>query len=131
MSLVFIRRICVHSKQVLDIRIQFSLISPLFFCIFQKDLFIYFSKYFSYHATAALEEAQKLARQKIPSAAALQLHSFTFDDFGLENDEMLQVKNKTKKIICCPPTHYRQLAFFLLIMWVCTRARRMMPHSAL
>lgn len=45
----------------------------------------------SYHATAAYEEAQKLARQKIPSAAALQLHSFTFDDFGLENDEMLQV----------------------------------------
>ena len=45
----------------------------------------------SYHATAALEEAQKLARQKIPSAAALQLHSFSFDDFGLENDEMLQV----------------------------------------
>lgn len=44
----------------------------------------------SYHATAALEEAQKLARQKIPSAAALQLHSFSFDDFGLENDEMLQ-----------------------------------------
>ena len=48
--------------------------------------------YCSYHATAALEEAQKLARQKIPSAAALQLHSFTFDDFGLENDEMLQVR---------------------------------------
>merc|ERR1719412_488974 len=44
----------------------------------------------SYHATAVLEEAQKLARLKIPSAAALQLHSFTFDDFGLENDEMLQ-----------------------------------------
>ena len=78
---------------------------------------MFFFKYFSYHATAALEEAQKLARQKIPSAAALQLHSFTFDDFGLENDEMLQVKQK--KIICCPPTHYRQLAFFLLIMWVC------------
>ena len=38
-----------------------------------------------------MEEAQKLARQKIPSAAALQLHSFSFDDFGLENDEMLQV----------------------------------------
>lgn len=38
-----------------------------------------------------MEEAQKLARQKIPSAAALQLHSFTFDDFGLGNDEMLQV----------------------------------------
>ena len=129
MSLVFIRRICVCSKQVLDIRIQFSLISTLFFCIFQKDLFIYFSKYFSYHATAALEEAQKLARQKIPSAAALQLHSFTFDDFGLENDEMLQVKNKKKNHLLS--THYRQLAFFLLIMWVCTRARRMMPHSAL
>ena len=50
---------------------------------------------YSYHATAALEEAQKLARQKIPSAAALQLHSFTFDDFGLENDEMLQVTKKS------------------------------------
>ena len=47
----------------------------------------------SYHATAALEEAQKLARSKIPSAAALQLHSFTYDDFGLENDEMLQVSH--------------------------------------
>ena len=61
----------------------------------QKLLIFQSKKYHlfcSYHATAALEEAQKLARQKIPSAAALQLHSFTFDDFGLENDEMLQVR---------------------------------------
>ena len=130
MSLVFIRRICVCSKQVLDIRIQFSLISTLIFCIFQKNLFIYFSKYFSYHATAALEEAQKLARQKIPSAAALQLHSFTFDDFGLENDEMLQVKNKTKKSFAVHPLQTVGL-FSPDYVGGCTRARRMMPHSAL
>ena len=130
MSLVFIRRICVCSKQVLDIRIQFSLISTLFFCIFQKKLFIYLSKYFSYHATAALEEAQKLARQKIPSAAALQLHSFTFDDFGLENDEMLQVKNKTKKSFAVHPLQTVGL-FSPDYVGGCTRARRRMPHSAL
>ncbi len=47
---------------------------------------------FSYHATAPLEEACKLARQKIPSAAALQLYSFTFDDFGLKDCETLQVR---------------------------------------
>ena len=46
----------------------------------------------SYHATAPADEALKLTRQKIPSAAALQLKSLSFDDFGLQNDETLQVK---------------------------------------
>ena len=45
----------------------------------------------SYHATAPADEALKLTRQKIPSAAALQLKSLAFDDFGLLNDETLQV----------------------------------------
>ena len=47
---------------------------------------------FSYHATAPQDEALKLTRQKIPSAAALQLKSLAFDDFGLQNDETLQVR---------------------------------------
>ena len=47
---------------------------------------------FSYHATAPTDEALKLTRQKIPSAAAMQLKSLSFDDFGLQNDETLQVK---------------------------------------
>ena len=45
----------------------------------------------SYHATAALEDAVKLSRKKIPSAAALKLHSFSFDDFSLSDEETLQV----------------------------------------
>ena len=45
----------------------------------------------SYHATAALEDATKLSRRKIPSAAALKLHSFSFDDFSLSDEETLQV----------------------------------------
>ena len=61
----------------------------------------------SYHATAPLEEAVKLSRyshstcplwgvsylcrQKVPSASALQLHSFQFDDFGLEDGDTLKV----------------------------------------
>lgn len=45
----------------------------------------------SYHATAALEDAVKLSRRKIPSAAALKLHSFSFDDFSLNDEETLQV----------------------------------------
>lgn len=46
----------------------------------------------SYHATAPLEEAIQLARQKIPSTAALKLTSFSFDDFSLEDKETLQVQ---------------------------------------
>ena len=47
----------------------------------------------SYHATAALEDAVKLSRRKIPSAAALKLHSFSFDDFSLSDEETLQVSH--------------------------------------
>ena len=45
----------------------------------------------NYHATSPLEDAIKLARMKIPSAAALQLHSFSFDDSTLDDTETLQV----------------------------------------
>jgi hypothetical protein len=34
-------------------------------------------------------------RQKIPSAAALHLHSFQFDDFSLEDGDTLKVLKKT------------------------------------
>lgn len=44
----------------------------------------------SYHATAPLEDGIRLARQKIPSAKALQLNSFSFDDFSLGDGETLQ-----------------------------------------
>ena len=61
----------------------------------------------SYHAIAPLDEAVKLSRyispvtvflsvminlrQKVPSAATLQLHSFQFDDFSLKDTDMLKV----------------------------------------
>ena len=54
---------------------------------------------FSYHATAPQDEALKLTRQKIPSAAALQLKSLAFDDFGLQNDETLQVRHSVFKFV--------------------------------
>ncbi len=53
----------------------------------------------SYHATAPLEDAVKLSKKKIPSAAAMQLQSFTFDDFGLSNDETLEVGMQTDRSI--------------------------------
>ena len=31
-------------------------------------------------------------RQKVPSAATLQLHSFQFDDFSLKDNDMLKVR---------------------------------------
>ena len=34
-------------------------------------------------------------RQKVPSAATLQLHSFQFDDFSLKDTDMLKVNSKT------------------------------------
>ena len=81
---------------ILNFRLTFPKINEQGFIQNLINSFICFCDLcYSYHATAALEEAQKLARQKIPSAAALQLHSFTFDDFGLENDEMLQVTKKS------------------------------------
>ena len=50
----------------------------------------------SYHATAALEDAVKLSRKKIPSAAALKLHSFSYDDFSLSDEDTLQVGKRRK-----------------------------------
>jgi len=44
----------------------------------------------SYHAISPLEEAVKLSRQKIPSASALHLQSFQFDDFSLEPPDTLK-----------------------------------------
>eukprot|EP00095_Tigriopus_kingsejongensis_P009245 maker-scaffold495_size155559-snap-gene-0.38 protein:Tk09245 transcript:maker-scaffold495_size155559-snap-gene-0.38-mRNA-1 annotation:"dual 3 -cyclic-amp and -gmp" len=44
----------------------------------------------SYHAAAPLEDGIRLARQKIPSTAALGLSSFRFDDFSLEDNQTLQ-----------------------------------------
>jgi len=44
----------------------------------------------SYHATAPLEEAVKLSRQRIPSSSALHLQSFQFDDFSLEDSDTLK-----------------------------------------
>ena len=49
----------------------------------------------SYHATAPLEDALMLARRKIPSGAALKLHSFSFDDFSLSDEDTLQVRSTT------------------------------------
>ena len=46
----------------------------------------------SYHATSPLEDAVKLARQKIPSASSLGLNSFSFDDFALDDNATLQVR---------------------------------------
>ncbi len=45
----------------------------------------------SYHAVAPMRDAVALARKRIPSAKALQLHSFSFDDFALDDAEMMQV----------------------------------------
>lgn len=51
----------------------------------------------SYHASAPVEEATNLARQKIPSAQALRLNAFNFDDFGLDDPETLKVRDDEKK----------------------------------
>lgn len=56
---------------------------------------------FSYHASAPLEEASLLARQKIPSAAALKLYTFNFDDFALDDSETLQVRKDCFTSIDC------------------------------
>ena len=52
----------------------------------------------SFHAIAPLDEAVKLSRQRVPSAASLQLHSFQFDDFSLEDTDTLKV-NRTVTVI--------------------------------
>ena len=40
-----------------------------------------------------------VSRQKVPSAATLQLHSFQFDDFSLQDSDMLKVGCKMEEIV--------------------------------
>ena len=40
-----------------------------------------------------------VSRQKVPSAATLQLHSFQFDDFSLQDSDMLKVGWKLEEIV--------------------------------
>ncbi len=66
----------------------------------------------SYHAVAPVREAVALARKKVPSAAALKLNAFDFDDFALSDDETLQVgltspPTKTGKNNGCRQTNAR------------------------
>lgn len=44
----------------------------------------------SYHASASTDDAQRLRRLKIPSAAFFQLHDFKFDDIHMEDDDTLR-----------------------------------------
>ncbi|KAF3425065.1 hypothetical protein E2986_03869 [Frieseomelitta varia] len=43
----------------------------------------------SYHASASLEDAQRLRGLRVPSAAYFQLHDFKFDDIHMEDDQTL------------------------------------------
>ncbi|KZC08932.1 Dual 3',5'-cyclic-AMP and -GMP phosphodiesterase 11 [Dufourea novaeangliae] len=43
----------------------------------------------SYHASASLEDAQRLRGLRVPSAAHFQLHDFKFDDIYMEDDQTL------------------------------------------
>ncbi|XP_050298984.1 dual 3',5'-cyclic-AMP and -GMP phosphodiesterase 11 isoform X4 [Anthonomus grandis grandis] len=43
----------------------------------------------SYHATASLEDAQKLRSLRVPSAANFRLHDFAFDDIDMTDDDTL------------------------------------------
>ncbi|XP_064091745.1 dual 3',5'-cyclic-AMP and -GMP phosphodiesterase 11-like isoform X1 [Macrobrachium nipponense] len=44
----------------------------------------------SYHATAPREDAFRLMKAKVPSAQALKLYDFKFDDFSLDDDGSLK-----------------------------------------
>ncbi|KAL1465015.1 hypothetical protein WDU94_004612, partial [Cyamophila willieti] len=44
----------------------------------------------SYHASASLEDAQRLRSLRVPSAAKFNLHDFKFDDIHMEDDETLK-----------------------------------------
>ncbi|XP_067136235.1 LOW QUALITY PROTEIN: dual 3',5'-cyclic-AMP and -GMP phosphodiesterase 11-like [Centruroides vittatus] len=44
----------------------------------------------SYHATAPLEEAYRLKKALVPSTQAYKLHDLRFNDFSLDDDEMLK-----------------------------------------
>lgn len=48
----------------------------------------------SYHATASMEDAQKLRSLRVPSAAHYRLHDFSFDDINMDDDETLTVSTK-------------------------------------
>ncbi|OAD56279.1 Dual 3',5'-cyclic-AMP and -GMP phosphodiesterase 11, partial [Eufriesea mexicana] len=43
----------------------------------------------SYHASASLEDAQRLRGLRVPSSAHFQLHDFKFDDIYMEDDQTL------------------------------------------
>ncbi|XP_050600344.1 dual 3',5'-cyclic-AMP and -GMP phosphodiesterase 11-like isoform X3 [Bombus affinis] len=43
----------------------------------------------SYHASASLEDAQRLRGLRVPSAAYFKLHDFKFDDIHMEDDQTL------------------------------------------
>ncbi|XP_026472829.1 dual 3',5'-cyclic-AMP and -GMP phosphodiesterase 11 [Ctenocephalides felis] len=44
----------------------------------------------SYHASASLDDAQKLRSLRVPSAAHFQLHDFKFDDINMDDDDTLK-----------------------------------------
>jgi len=75
----------------------------------------------SYHATAPLEEAVKLSRQKIPSAASLQLHSFQFDDFSLEDGDTL--KASLRILIDLDLINRFNIDYLTLCRWLCSVRR--------
>lgn len=43
----------------------------------------------SYHATASLEDAQRLRKLRVASAAHLRLHDFSFDDINMDDDQTI------------------------------------------
>jgi len=75
----------------------------------------------SYHATAPLEEAVKLSRQKVPSAGALQLRSFQFDDFGLKDGDTL--KASLRILIDLDLLNKFNIDYLTLCRWVCSVRR--------
>jgi len=75
----------------------------------------------SYHAIAPLDEAVKLSRQKVPSAASLQLHSFQFDDFSLEDGDTL--KASLRMLIDLDLINRFNIDYLTLCRWLCSVRR--------
>jgi len=75
----------------------------------------------SYHAIAPLDEAIKLSRQKVPSAATLQLHSFQFDDFSLKDTDML--KASMRMFTDLDLINRFNIDYFTLCRWLCSVRR--------
>ncbi|XP_037903168.1 dual 3',5'-cyclic-AMP and -GMP phosphodiesterase 11-like isoform X2 [Hermetia illucens] len=44
----------------------------------------------SYHASASIDDAQRIRKLKVPSAAHFNLHDFKFDDIRMEDDDTLR-----------------------------------------